>query len=340
MGELSAGRQTLEGAKLAPGTEESWLLGPRTLRELNQRPARPRDPIPELPATVPAFYLSEKRKFCQNVSSAGSRGWPVRQWLTLGQSIFGPIWPANFGQSIFELCCVVVGVGVGLLLVCVGVLLCVVGLDPPLAPDPPPPDCQNFVFFTLILFFFSLYLGVFSLNFGGVLEFRDPQMNTFGFSGCRVKPRRLRGRRGFTRQPENCTFDSTGASTPPKFHEKTPKEGQKERKWGMTGKTKERNFGTLRGPTFRGPIFSGFGPHPFGPTMTHTHQIQIGQAKICLGQNWPNQDGQNGIGQSRSVPLGHDCGSCSTTLGKHERLIRCSVGELLAIVFRFKLVTP
>ena len=62
MGELSAGRQALEGAELAPGNEE-------TLRELNKRPARPRDPIPELPGTVPAFNLSEK-KFCQNVRSA------------------------------------------------------------------------------------------------------------------------------------------------------------------------------------------------------------------------------------------------------------------------------
>ena len=61
MGELSAGRQALEGAELAPGNKE-------TLRELNKRPARPRDPIPELPATVPAFNLSEK-KFCQNVRS-------------------------------------------------------------------------------------------------------------------------------------------------------------------------------------------------------------------------------------------------------------------------------
>ena len=35
---------------------------------------------------------------------------------------------------------------------------------------------------------FSLSLGVFSWNFGGVFECRDPQMCTFGFSGCRVKP--------------------------------------------------------------------------------------------------------------------------------------------------------
>ena len=42
--------------------------------------------------------------------------------------------------------------------------------------------------------FFLHSLGVFSLNFGGVFEGRDPQLCTFGLSGCRVKPRRLWGR--------------------------------------------------------------------------------------------------------------------------------------------------
>ena len=62
---------------------------------------------------------------------------------------------------------------------------------------PPPRTAQNFPLFSLsrpFSFFFCLSLGVFSLNFGGVFEGRDPQMCTFGLSGCRVKPRRLRGR--------------------------------------------------------------------------------------------------------------------------------------------------
>ena len=49
---------------------------------------------------------------------------------------------------------------------------------------------------------FSLSLCVFSLNFG-FCDDRDPQMCTYGLSGCGVEPRRLRGRRGFTQQPEN-----------------------------------------------------------------------------------------------------------------------------------------
>ena len=32
------------------------------------------------------------------------------------------------------------------------------------------------------------------MNFGGVFEGRGTEMCTFGLSGCRVKPRRLRGR--------------------------------------------------------------------------------------------------------------------------------------------------
>ena len=70
MGELSSGRQALEGAELAPGNET-------TLRELNKRPARPMDPIPELPLRVPVFNLDEQT-FSKNVRSArrGAAGGP------------------------------------------------------------------------------------------------------------------------------------------------------------------------------------------------------------------------------------------------------------------------
>ena len=54
------------------------------------------------------------------------------------------------------------------------------------AQDPRLPDGPKF-------HSFSLSLGVFSLDFGGVFEARDPQMCTFGLSGCRVKPLRPLG---------------------------------------------------------------------------------------------------------------------------------------------------
>ena len=70
------------------------------------------------------------------------------------------------------------------------------GTPPDPAPHGPPSPrtAQNFALFSLsrhiFLSFFPL-LGVFSWNFGGVFEGRDPQMCTFGLSGCRVEPRRL-----------------------------------------------------------------------------------------------------------------------------------------------------
>ena len=42
MGELSSGRQALEGASLAPGSEQTL----NSLRDPERRPPRPRDPIP------------------------------------------------------------------------------------------------------------------------------------------------------------------------------------------------------------------------------------------------------------------------------------------------------
>ena len=73
LGELTAGRQALEGADLAPGTEA-------TLRQLRQRPQVPRDPIPvehlrHVPRTP--FALAED-KFGANLRSSrrGTAGGP------------------------------------------------------------------------------------------------------------------------------------------------------------------------------------------------------------------------------------------------------------------------
>ena len=81
---------------------------------------------------------------------------------------------------------------------------------------------------------FCLSLCVFSMNFGGFCENRDPQMCTFGLSGCGVKP---------------------GRFTPPKKHEKTPRERQKAKVGWQRGKKKAQIFGppTLRGPRASGP---------------------------------------------------------------------------------------
>ena len=126
-------------------------------------------------------------------------------------------------------------------------------------------------------------------------------MCTFGLSGCGVKPRRPRGRRLYTTTQElqTCTFDPPALQTI--FHEKTPRERQKERKWERERENKARNLGlpTLRGPhpsgpppfgppTLLSPTFSGFGPHPpptirgrARPTLATTN---IGQQLFLL---WP-----------------------------------------------------
>ena len=84
--------------------------------------------------------------------------------------------------------------------VVVVVVVVVAGLDfpgPPSAgppstgpPSAGPPKISLFLFpFPPPFRCFCVSLGVFSLNFGGVLKRRGLEMCTFGLSGCRVKPR-------------------------------------------------------------------------------------------------------------------------------------------------------
>ena len=86
------------------------------------------------------------------------------------------------------------------------------------------------------------------------------------------------GRRGFTRQPENSIrahLSAPALQTPPKFHEKTPREGRKKRILRRERKKKTRMAPTLRAPTFGPPpfgppTFSGLGPPPFSTLPAHT----------------------------------------------------------------------
>ena len=225
-----------------------------------------------------------------------------------GQSVFGQ---SVFGQSVFGqsvcgqfvcvcvlcvlcvlcvvvcvvCCCGVVWCGV----VCCCVLLCVVGgcvcgscwwcgcwFGPPYAPSAGPPKISLFCFPSFRSF--CLSLCVFSLNFGGVFEGRDPEICTFGLSGCRVKPRRLRGRRGFTRQPENSKrahLTPPALQTPQKFHEKTPRERQKEQKWGGRGKKSAKFWPPHPSgpPPFGAALFLGLAPNPSGPHPSGPHRL-------------------------------------------------------------------
>ena len=164
--------------------------------------------------------------------------WPIHFWLIH----FGVVLLVICGCCCGVVCCGCVGVSVGVWLLLVWTLRTT-------TPDPrwtALPDhlrriAQNFSFFPLPLPV-SFFLCVFSLSFGCVFEGRNPQMCTFGLSGCRAKTPRLRSSRGFTRHTENSTRE----------HLRVPA-----RKWWRERK-KARNFGPL---TLQDPNPSG--PHPW-----------------------------------------------------------------------------
>ena len=147
------------------------------------------------------------------------------------------------------------------------------------------------------------------------------------FSGCRVKPRRLRGRQGFTQQqPENSKRAHLTALALPNTTRKPRGRGKKREILGPSGPQPLSPHASAPhplgphplAPSLRAPTFSGFGPStlrtpPFGarfflflgPTLWghDTHQIQqwIGQNWISLSSKrpvksgWPKRD-------SRSLP--------------------------------------
>ena len=162
-------------------------------------------------------------------------------------------WCVYVGVCVCVAVCAVCGV-CGLVCVCVLVSVCVAvcGVcgpeDCPFAGPPsagPPstgPPSKISLFFPSPVLFLS-FSGVFLVDFGGVFEGRDPQMCTFGLSGCRVKPRRLQNENG-----------------------------------GGRGK-KARNFGPLpSGPHPSGPHPSA--PHPSelhssGPQPSEPHSFDV-----------------------------------------------------------------
>ena len=117
---------------------------------------------------------------------------PVRADIALEPKCLEPKWLRMCGVCGAWCVCGARGVG-GVCVVCVcGVCVCV---SDPLTRNAPPPDSPKFrSFFPSRHNFHSFFsLGVLSWIFGGVFEGQDPEMCTFGLSGCRVKPRRLLG---------------------------------------------------------------------------------------------------------------------------------------------------
>ena len=94
MGELSAARQALEGAAVAPGTQATL----NALKDPSRRPAHPHDPLPdELTSFVPeSRFVFDQDQFCRNLRSSrrGAAGGP--SGMTTEQAPSMPLgWPES-----------------------------------------------------------------------------------------------------------------------------------------------------------------------------------------------------------------------------------------------------
>ena len=166
--------------------------------------------------------------------------------------------------------------------------------------------------------------------------------------GCAL--RRLRGRRGFTRQPENSKRAHLRAPALQKHHQNsTRRHPDRHKKSEMVvgeGKKSAKFWApTLRGPPFGAPFSWDWGPTLRGPPFQtwqvwillcfifillfcfmceeghHTETLKlakVGLAKVGqiffgqsrFGQSRSNKDGQSRFGQSRSQPNIHDLRVC------------------------------
>ena len=189
-------------------------------------------------------------------------------------------------------------------------------------PSPGPPKISHFSLSRRKIRSFLPSLGVFSLNFGCVFEAPGPS-NVHVWAlwlSCgtpAAPPDRAAGAR--TRQPENSKrahLSAPALQTPPKFHEKTPREGRKERiLWRERKKKSAKIWAPHLGappfgappfwappfwappfgpPPFGPPLFLGLGPHPSGPhwvwplaCMKKTKQLRI--TKTTIEKNPNNQ---------------------------------------------------
>ena len=89
------------------------------------------------------------------------------------------------------------------------------------------------------------------------------RLTTFQEKGRKVRPP---GFHTTAREPKRAHLRAPALETPPKFHERTPRETQKERNGGGRGKTKSEILG---GPAFGPPPFEPqrSGAPPFGPPL-------------------------------------------------------------------------
>ena len=113
-----------------------------------------------------------------------------------------------------------------------------------------------------------------------------------------MKPWRLQGRWGFTRQPENSKREHLTTPALPNTTKKPREDTQrdKESETGGWRRKNGRNFGppTLRGPRLRDPTFSRFGP-PYGapPFMVQKFNT-LKLAEVEIGRSRPRSSARAG----------------------------------------------
>ena len=112
------------------------------------------------------------------------------------------------------------------------------------------------------------------------------------------------------REPKRAHFRAPALQTPPKFHEKTPRETPRERNGDGRGKKKREILGPHpSGPHPSGPNFSGFGgPTLLGPTRGGSQKSEtpiwakVGMAKV--GHLVLAKVGLAKVGQIRMAKVG------------------------------------
>ena len=165
--------------------------------------------------------------------------------------------------------------------------------------------------------FFSSLSGGLLVEFWWCLKRRGAQMCTFGVLGlsCASPGGPVWwGRRGFTRQPENSKRAHLRVlvfKTPPKFNEKTPREGRKERnfaagqgkkraKFGRSRRRAVRRRAVRRRAVRRRAVPGEGGPAEGGPNQGAVRTRGVRWPKSV----WPPKIGQGNAGGQKLVQIG------------------------------------
>ena len=171
-------------------------------------------------------------------------------------------------------------------------------LPPPEGPSPGPPKISLFFFSPAGNFFLSSLCGfsrgilVVFLKTGTLKCARLGSRIVVWNPGGPTRP----GRRGFTRQPENSKrahLSAPALQTPPKFHEKTPRERTTNE---ISGGREQKKREILGSPPFVPPTLRALplrAPPLRAPTKNKIGQMRSGQIRSTkIGQIRPNKDGQ------------------------------------------------